>query len=66
LSTRPVWEPALGEQREFGLHWRFDLHTGENIAGPALVAEDETTIVVPAGWMARLDERGHLLMEAQS
>jgi N-methylhydantoinase A len=66
LSTRPVWEPALGEQRDFGLHWRFDLHTGENITGPALVAEDETTIVVPAGWMARLDEQGHLIMEAQS
>ena len=66
LSTRLVWEPALGEQRDFGLHWRFDLHTGENIAGPALVAEDETTIVVPAGWMARLDEQGHLMMEAQS
>jgi len=66
LSTRPAWEPALGEQREFGLHWRFDLHTGEKIAGPALVAEDETTIVVPAGWMARLDEQGHLMMEAQS
>jgi N-methylhydantoinase A len=66
LSTRPVWEPALGEQREFGLHWRFDLHTGEKIAGPALVAEYETTIVVPAGWMARLDEQGHLMMEAQS
>jgi N-methylhydantoinase A len=66
LSTRLVWEPALGEQRDFGLHWRFDLHTGEKIAGPALVAEDETTIVVPAGWMARLDEQGHLMMEAQS
>lgn len=65
-SIRPVWEPALGEQRDFGLHWRFDLHTGEKIAGPALVAEDETTIVVPAGWMARLDEQGHLMMEALS
>ena len=65
-STRPVWEPSLGKQRDFGLHWRFDLHTGEKIAGPALVAEDETTIVVPAGWMARLDEQGHLMMEALS
>lgn len=65
-ATRPVWEPALGEQRAFGLHWRFDLRAGEQISGPALVAEDETTVVVPAGWMARLDEQGHLRMEAQS
>ena len=66
LSTRPVWEPALGQDRAFDLHWRFDLRTGEKIAGPALVAEDETTIVIPAGWMARLDEQGHLMMEVQS
>jgi N-methylhydantoinase A len=63
-STRPVWEPALGEQRPFGLHWRFDLQTQEYITGPALVAEDETTTVIPAGWVARLDEQGHLMMEA--
>lgn len=65
LSTRPVWEPALGERCTFGLHWRFDLRTGEQVTGPALVAEDETTIVVPAGWVARLDEQGHLMMEVQ-
>ena len=65
-STRPVWEPSLGEQRPFGLHWRFDLRTREHITGPALVAEDETTIVIPAGWVARLDEQGHLMMEAQA
>jgi len=63
-STRSVWEPALGEQRSFGLYWRFDLHTKEHVTGPALVAEDETTIVIPAGWVARLDEQGHLMMEA--
>lgn len=66
LSTRPVWEPALGERCTFGLHWRIDLRTGEQVTGPALVAEDETTIVVPAGWVARLDEQGHLMMEVQS
>lgn len=66
VSTRSVWEPALGEQRPFGLHWRFDLRTREHITGPALVAEDETTIVIPAGWVARLDEQGHLMMEVQA
>jgi N-methylhydantoinase A len=65
LSTRTIWEPALGEQRPFGLYSRYDLQVGEYIAGPALVSEDETTIVVPAAWMARLDEQGNLMMEAQ-
>jgi N-methylhydantoinase A len=64
MSTRTAWEPALGEMRPFGLHWRFDMQTREQITGPALVAEDETTIVVPAGWVAGLDEQGNLIMEA--
>jgi N-methylhydantoinase A len=63
---REVWEPARGERQPFGLHWRFDLQVGEQLTGPALVAEDETTIVVPAGWVARLDEQGNFVMEAQA
>ena len=63
-ASREAWEPARGERQPFGLHWRFDLAPGERIDGPALVAEDETTVVVPAGWQARLDSHGHLWMEA--
>jgi N-methylhydantoinase A len=36
----------------------------ERIAGPALVMEHETTVVVPAGWQAQVDSHGHLRMEA--
>jgi N-methylhydantoinase A len=63
-AQRLAWEPARGEQQPFGLHWRFDLAPGERVEGPALVAEHETTVVVPAGWQARLDSHGHLWMEA--
>ena len=63
-AQRPAWEPARGEAQPFGLHWRFDLAPGERVDGPALVAEHETTVVVPAGWQARLDSHGHLWMEA--
>jgi N-methylhydantoinase A len=63
-ARREAWEPARGERQPFGLHWRFDLAPGERIDGPALVAEHETTVVVPAGWQARLDSHGHLWMEA--
>ncbi|MFM1855007.1 MAG: hypothetical protein RLZ83_316 [Pseudomonadota bacterium] len=63
-AQRLAWEPARGEQQPFGLHWRFDLAPGERVQGPALVAEHETTVVVPAGWQARLDSHGHLWMEA--
>ena len=63
-AQRLAWEPARGEAQPFGLHWRFDLAPGERVDGPALVAEHETTVVVPAGWQARLDSHGHLWMEA--
>jgi N-methylhydantoinase A len=61
---REAWEPGRGERQRFALHWRFDLAPGQRVDGPALVAEHETTAVVPAGWQARLDDRGHLWMEA--
>lgn len=63
-GRREAWEPGRGERQRFALHWRFDLAPGQRVDGPALVAEHETTAVVPAGWQARLDDRGHLWMEA--
>ena len=62
--TRSIWEPALGQRQDFGVHWRFDLQPHERMTGPALVSEHETTVVIPAGWTARRDSHGHLLMEA--
>lgn len=63
-GMRHAWEPAVGQPQPFALHWRFDLQPHERIAGPALIAEHETTTVLPAGWSARIDSAGHLLLEA--
>jgi N-methylhydantoinase A len=63
-GTRAVWEPGAGRAEPFGLHWRFDLERRDRVAGPALVAEHETTTVLPAGWSAQIDSAGHLLMQA--
>ncbi len=59
-----AWEPALGEAARFARHRRDVLTAGARVDGPALVVEAETTTVVPAGWHARLDALGHLLLEA--
>ena len=64
-STRSAWDPGTGERRGFGEHWRFDIAAGERVDGPALIAEDETTVVVPAGWHASVDSNGHLHLEAR-
>ena len=63
-AARQVWEPALGRAVDFGLYWRFDLPRERRVTGPALIAEHETTTVVPAGWTARVDSLGHLILEA--
>ncbi len=43
------------------LHHRQALNTGDNVTGPALIAEEQTTTVVPDGWHATVLPGGHLL-----
>jgi len=45
---------------------RSDLRPGARLSGPAIVVEDTSTIVVDPGWRVRVNERGHLLLEAQA
>ena len=52
---RPVQTP---------IYRRADLGPGAALEGPAIIVEDVSTVVVDPGWRARVNERGHLLMEA--
>ena len=45
------------------VHRRPDLAEGSAVPGPALIAETQTTTVVPDGWEARVLKGGHLLVE---
>jgi len=45
------------------VHQRPDLVAGSAVPGPALIAETQTTTVVPEGWEARVLKGGHLLVE---
>ncbi|WP_159589199.1 hydantoinase B/oxoprolinase family protein [Chelativorans xinjiangense] len=51
-----------GEWREAGIFRRADLSPGNRIDGPALVIEDNQTIVVEPGWQAGITARNHVLM----
>ena len=59
-ERRRLFDPARGEHIEFAVFWRTDLAPGATIEGPALVAEEQTTSLVPAGYRARIDGHGHL------
>ena len=47
------------------LYDRDRLQTGNRIAGPALLLQLDTTIVVPPGWNGEVDPYGNLLLEPQ-
>ncbi|UZF94872.1 hydantoinase/oxoprolinase family protein [Bosea sp. NBC_00550] len=47
-----------GARRVVGLYRRADLPPGSRFAGPAVVAQEDTTVAIPAGATARID--GHL------
>ncbi|WP_293800367.1 hydantoinase/oxoprolinase family protein [uncultured Bosea sp.] len=47
-----------GERKAVGLYRRADLPPGSRFAGPAVVAQEDTTVAIPAGATARID--GHL------
>ncbi|WP_342130469.1 hydantoinase B/oxoprolinase family protein [Hydrogenophaga sp. OTU3427] len=58
VYTEGAWFDAALVVRE-------DLRPGDLIPGPAIVAEKNATTVVEPGWVARLTEHDHLLVERQ-
>ena len=48
---------------ETTLYDRDQLQTGNRIAGPALLLQLDTTIVVPPGWNGEVDPYGNLILE---
>jgi N-methylhydantoinase A len=59
-SRRRIHDPATGEAIEVAIHWRADLMPGARIAGPAIIAEDETSTVVSRLFDARVDGFGYI------
>jgi N-methylhydantoinase A len=59
-SRRRVFDPATGEAIEVPIYWRSDLSPGARIAGPAIIAEDETSTVVSRLFDARIDGLGYI------
>jgi 5-oxoprolinase (ATP-hydrolysing) len=72
IDTVPVhYEVSLADGTEAlkatatPVYRRADLRPGGVLQGPALIVEDVSTVVVDPGWQARVNERGHLLLEEQ-
>lgn len=46
-GTRALFDPAVGQSLESGIYPRGALTSGAEIAGPAIIVEDETSVVLP-------------------
>ena len=61
-----LWDGPGGKSASAAVYTRGALPEGARVEGPALIAEDQTTTVVPDGWDARAVAGGHLLVERRS
>ncbi len=62
-GNRPVYDQAEQDMRAVDIYHRRDLSPGSFMPGPAIVAEDETTTIVPKGFVARLNAIGAIVLE---
>jgi N-methylhydantoinase A len=61
LSRRqPVRDTATGEVAAWAVYDRPALSPGARVAGPAIIAEDETSTLVGPGWSATVTAHGYL------
>jgi N-methylhydantoinase A len=62
IRTQRVRDTATGEVAEWAVYDRAAMAPGARVAGPCIVAEDETSTLVGPGWVCRLDGLGYLEM----
>jgi N-methylhydantoinase A len=64
-GTRRAYDAASGGMVDHALYWRPDLAPGDRLDGPAIVAEDETSTIVPTGFAVRIDVAEAIIIERQ-
>jgi N-methylhydantoinase A len=64
-GQRAVFDPEANAFAQIALYRREDLAPGMRIAGPAIIAEDETSTFVSARFSAILNQVGYIVMERQ-
>ena len=60
---RPVWFPEADGHRDCPIYDRYALRPGDTFTGPAVIEENESTVVIGIGDRAEIDARGHLIVD---
>jgi N-methylhydantoinase A len=63
-QTRGVFDAGLGRRIDAAVARRADLSPGDTLSGPAVIVEEETSVIVPASASVRMLADGTLAMEA--
>ena len=58
-----MYDSSSAAMIEAAWYWRQDLPVGARISGPALIAEDETSTVIPGNFSAWVDRGGALVLQ---
>ncbi len=64
--TQLVRDSASGEVSEWPVYDRAQLPPGAAISGPAIIAEDETSTLLGAGWRANIDAAGYIALAREA
>lgn len=62
-GSRPVYFPETNGFTDCPVFARASLSAGDTIAGPAILEERDSTLVLPPGATARVDIHGHVLLD---
>ena len=65
-GKRAVFSTTELSMREVPVYRRVELSPGSMLPGPAVIAEDETTTIVPRGFVARLNPLGAIVLEKET
>ncbi len=58
--SQQVRDTVTGEVTAWAIHDRAAMALGATLAGPAIIAEDETSTLVGPGWTARINSLGYI------
>ncbi|MCX7372762.1 MAG: hydantoinase/oxoprolinase family protein [Alphaproteobacteria bacterium] len=60
VGMQEVRDTATGQVQDWAVFARADMAPGARVAGPCIIAEDETSTLVGPGWTCRVDGLGYL------
>jgi N-methylhydantoinase A len=63
IRHQKIRDTATGVVADVPVYDRLALPRGVTLRGPAVIAEDETSTLVGAGWTARIDGLSYIVME---